>query len=324
LLSDHYQLLRSCKRIGLFDSGVGGLSVLRKLTNLSSLPASAETTVSKVFVYLGDTARFPYGNRTASEIIVFVNQIIHWLVDQGVDGIVIACNTSNALALDVAREISPVPIFDIIGPTASYLASLDQKVGILSTKSTSTSRAYSKAIAAINPTMEVVEIGCPDLVPLVENGKIFHSTTKEALRPYVDTLLRADVKALVLGCTHFPFLSGPLRELIDQQIAIVDPADILVGQLNTEADATMGELNQDNHYKIFVTGDRHQFEQTAKMCLGYPIATSISLTLDELCSSHSNRKVKEREAVSIADVETTKPNSSPNESLVALSSVGNS
>lgn len=284
LLTDHFRNLKSCKKIGLFDSGIGGLSVLRKLTNLSYGLAGTlanEKTAERQFVYLGDTARFPYGNRPASEIVAFVMEIIDWLVAQDVDGILIACNTSTALALEAARHVSAVPVFDIIEPTAIYLASLDKKIGILSTASTSTSRAYSKAISALNPEAEIIEIGCPDLVPLVEHGKIFDRTAKTVLKPYVERLLNENVSALVLGCTHFPFLMQPLKELVDDRIAIIDPAEILAIFLRTSNNSSINGVNTD-HCSIFVTGNQSQFEQAASLCLGHPLYTAGSVTIDEL------------------------------------------
>jgi glutamate racemase len=307
LSSLDYQRLKTARRIGLFDSGVGGLTVLDKLKNLSLIPASPEadcdngraTTQARQFVYLGDTARCPYGNRPPKEIITFVTEIIDWLSTKQVDAIVVACNTSASLALPTARLRSSVPIYDLITPTAEHLASLGAKVGVMATASTAASRAFSRSICAICPDLEVVEIACPDLVPIVEKGEVSSSSTLACLRKYADQLLKEKVEALVFGCTHFPFLQEPLARLLSNDMLFVDPAKILfdlldepmAGSLAEEETQQESQQESSANSAIYVTGDKGEFSRVARICLGYSPGTVYGISVEELTNSSVPDKV---------------------------------
>ena len=277
--------LRTCKKIGLFDSGLGGLSVLRKLADLSSAGTPISTEVQPIrtrqFFYLGDTARCPYGDRNSSEIVSFVHEIISWLTISGAEAIVMACNTSAATSLEAARKISDLPIFDLITPTAQTVAELGLKVGVMATASTIRSKAFSKSIHSFAPQLPVVEMACPDLVPLVESGRISEDATISILKGYIDKMQKEGVEALILGCTHFPFFVPILRELVKDQMLIVDPAQVL-------ADLVYGDDVRtpfNDACKIFVTGDAFQFARTAEICLGYNIGTISSVNVEEVVGS---------------------------------------
>ncbi len=254
--------------IGLFDSGVGGLSVLRQL---EKLPPTADGRQYR-FVYVGDTARCPYGNRDAREVDQFVEEIIGWLLMHQADHIVMACNTSAALSLDHAKRVSPVPVHNLIFPTARYLANRYKKVGVLATYSTIKSRAFSRAVRALNPSVEVIEIACPDLVPLVESGFIEGEQTAHVLSKYANQLRKDSVEAVVLGCTHFPFLQNALSDLLPASIELVDPARMLLAELDSRLHVDAGYDNftpaPAQHKKLFVTGDTHSFTEAAATCLG--------------------------------------------------------
>ncbi len=257
--------LSSCKRIGLFDSGLGGLSVLRRLAELPD-------PTSRTFVYVGDTARCPYGNRPAEEISLFVEQIVRWLLSQNVDSIVMACNTSAAISKAAALAISTVPVFDLIGPTAAVLANQNalskanvqgkpNKFGIMATAATVRTKAFSNAIWALDPTADVIEYACPDLVPIVESGRIESSQSQATLLNYIEHLLADQVTDVVLGCTHFPFLRGQLERLAEGRLTFIDPAQILSGTFSHDHQA---EYTCD----LRVTGDPELFEYSARICLG--------------------------------------------------------
>jgi glutamate racemase len=194
-----HEILHGCSRVGLFDSGVGGLSVLRQLQTFA---ASGGQDIN--FVYFGDTARCPYGNRTAGEISAYVHEIISWLNRQNVDAIVMACNTSAALAHESACASTTVPILDLISPTASYAIQSATKIGVMATASTVRSKAFSKAIQSLNPALEVIEVGCPELVPIVESGRFEDPATSVILSRYIKEFQDQEIDALILGCTHFP------------------------------------------------------------------------------------------------------------------------
>jgi glutamate racemase len=277
--------LRACKKIGLFDSGIGGLSVLRKLADLSSnaLPVNSEVQPirTRQFFYLGDTARCPYGDRSNSEIVSFVNEIISWLTISGAEAIVMACNTSAATSLESARKTFDLPIFDLITPTAHKVADLGLKVGVMATASTIRSKAFSKSIHALSPQLPVVEMACPDLVPLVESGKISEDATISILKGYIEKLRREGVEALILGCTHFPFFAPVLKTLVKDQMILIDPAQVLADLVY--ADDVRVPFN--DSCKLFVTGDAFQFAQTAEICLGYNIGTISSVNVEEVVGS---------------------------------------
>lgn len=272
--------------IGLFDSGVGGLSVLRQLESHFTTCAAAE---SYRFIYLGDTARLPYGNRPSQEIKTFVEEIVAWLSDKGADQIVMACNTSAALAYSVAASQAKVPVFDLISPTAEHLAKSmhgKQKIGVLATNSTAKSQAFSKAIKEFTNDLEVLEIGCPELVGIVESGQINTETTKKTLSKYAAQLEKFGADSVVLGCTHYPFLAGPLSSLLPEHVQLVDPAALMVRSLSKDNvqpkshndDLPTAEITKE----LYVTGPLADFAASAETCLGYGPGTIYGITVGEL------------------------------------------
>jgi glutamate racemase len=286
------QVLKGCSKIGLFDSGVGGLSVLREL---QSYAASSGRNIE--FVYVGDTARCPYGNRPTEEIRLFVEEIVLWLNEQSVDSVIMACNTSAALALPFAKQVSNVPVLDLIGPTASTVLNHATRIGVMATAATVRSRAFSRAFTALNDAAEIVELGCPDLVPIIEAGNIDKPETVPVVRKYVDALKEAKVNAIILGCTHFPFLRKLIQELAGDDIYIIDPAESLTtgstGVLKrflTEMNSDLA-LNQDLSLNtdFYVTGSLAQFNNAASKCLAQTVNASQHLSLNELAGTHARR-----------------------------------
>jgi glutamate racemase len=269
--------------IGLFDSGVGGLSVLKQLER-AAVNASAYKRYR--FVYLGDTARCPYGNREAAEIVEFVYQIGDWLLSRGVDSIVMACNTSAACAADEARERFSIPVHDLITPTAEHVASLGVKTAVLATAGTVQRRAFSTAIAACNPKVEVLEIACPDLVPIIERGAMEEPETLDVLWKYVRELRAQNVKAVIFGCTHYPFLRAQMEQLLPDTL-LIDPAEQLVRALNCSDNDVFGELSSDRKNEVikelFVTGCPETFTSTAEICLRQNPGTACGISVEDLC-----------------------------------------
>jgi len=260
-------------RFGLFDSGVGGLSVFRRLHQLASVCPERQFE----FVYVGDTARCPYGNRPAKEIQQFVTQIIAFLANKDVDHVVMACNTSAAVSLDHARKVSPIPVHDIISPAARYVAQNFRRVGVLATQGTANSRAFSRHIGYHAPDVQVTEVGCPKLVPLVESGDLYSDRAKSILIEYTSRMEENEVEAIILGCTHFPFLRKALRDLLPASVALIDPAELLIRQiavdlgLNLPTDMPadqVAELQCHHNSTFFTTGSASAFAQTAAICLG--------------------------------------------------------
>ena len=206
--------------VGLFDSGLGGLTVLRQV--LARYPHSP-------CLYLGDTARVPYGTRSPAEIRAIAAEVVHWLRRQGVGVLVMACNTSNALALDVAVAEAGVPVVGLIDSVAARLDS--ERVGVLATPATAASGAYSRAIHASRPHARVHEVGCPAFVPLIEAGELESAALEAAARRYLAPLLEAGVDTVVLGCTHYPMLRPLLTSLLPPEVQLVDPAEAAVQRL---------------------------------------------------------------------------------------------
>ena len=211
--------------LGLFDSGVGGLTVLRRVL---------ERHGSVQCVYLGDTARVPYGTRSVDDIRAIASEVVAWLRDQQVTTVVMACNTTNALARDVAEGQAGVPVVGLIGVASSMVR--EQRVGVLATPATVASSAYKASIQALHPNTEVVEQACPAFVPLIESGSLGSADLWEAARTYLKPLLERSVQSIVLGCTHYPMLVPMLRQLIPSDVALIDPAIGVAQQL----DAVLG------------------------------------------------------------------------------------
>lgn len=204
--------------IGIFDSGVGGLTVTGAIFH--ALPR--ESTI-----YFGDTARVPYGPKSPEVVRRYSLEILHWLVGQGVKLVTIACNTSTAHALEALKAESPVPVIGVIEPgsRAAVKASRTGRIGVIGTAGTIASGAYTRAIQALRPEAQVTGVACPLFVPFVEEGWFDHPATELVAREYVAPLLAAKVDALVLGCTHYPLLKPLLARVMGPEVALIDSAE---------------------------------------------------------------------------------------------------
>ncbi len=213
--------------IGVFDSGVGGLTVVAALER--RLPGES-------IVYLGDTARLPYGSKSASTVSRYTRRNLDFLEDRGVKAAVVACNTASALALDeLDREL---PVFGVIEPGAARAVEVTRgRVGVIATASTVRSDAYQRAIHAADPEVEVISQACPLFVPLVEEGWQDDPIALEVARRYLAPLLERDIDTLVLGCTHYPLLERTLRAVVGEGVTLVDSA-------RATADTVAGELDR--------------------------------------------------------------------------------
>ena len=208
----------SSRPIGVFDSGIGGLTVVAALQR--TLPAEK-------ILYLGDTARVPYGGKSPETVTRYSKEISDLLVAEGAKMIVVACNTASALAVHSLSLSYPVPLVGVIEPgaAAAVLATRNGRIGVIGTRATIGSDAYGKAIRALNPDVNVTAIACPLLVPLIEEGLLDDEVTRTILRRYLDPLLRAGIDTLVLGCTHYPLLKRVIARLCGKQITLVDSAE---------------------------------------------------------------------------------------------------
>jgi glutamate racemase len=204
--------------IGIFDSGIGGLTVARAL--FEQLPG--ESTV-----YFGDTARVPYGPKSPETVRRYSLEILRWLLEQRVKAVVIACNTSTAHALETLQRESPVPVIGVIEPGAVAAASAagERPIGVIGTAGTIASNAYAKAIRRAHPEARVEQRACPLFVPLVEEGWFDHPAADLIAREYLAPLTAADVGTLVLGCTHYPLLKPLLQRVMGSGVRLIDSGE---------------------------------------------------------------------------------------------------
>lgn len=249
--------------IGVFDSGVGGLTVVRQLHR--RLPGED-------ILYLGDTARVPYGTKSASTIQRFAAEDAAFLLGRGVKALVIACNTASALAIESLRKQSPVPVFGVIEPgaRAAVAVSPGQRIGVIATSSTIRSGAYERAIRQASARAEVFGKACPLLVPLVEEGWLSHVVTDAVLREYLSPLTGRRIDTLVLGCTHYPLLKPAVRKLCGKEITLVDSAESCAVEVS-RALAEMGLLavrrRRAGVIRPFVTDEPDRFSALSRRFL---------------------------------------------------------
>ncbi|CAN5661754.1 hypothetical protein BH23CHL7_BH23CHL7_14360 [soil metagenome] len=260
--------------IGLFDSGVGGLTVLREVVR--RLPA--ESTI-----YLGDNARAPYGPRTDEEVKRFSAECLDELAARDVKAIVVACNTSSAIALPELRLRYPVPILGVVRPgaAAAALATRTRRVGVIATTATVRSRAYFQAIKDEDPFIDVVELATPELVPLVEAGQLdgpqVERVVGRSIAPLLDNTLRPDT--LLLGCTHYPLLAPLIERLMGPDVAVIDSARSTASALahllevhglaaaGADGTAERNGASPATHVQL-TTGDVGAFENIAQRLFG--------------------------------------------------------
>ena len=202
------------KPIGIFDSGVGGLTVLKKLNKI--LP-------NEKFVYFGDTAHVPYGNKSKKTIIKYCKEIVHFLESKEVKLIIVACNTASSTALDVLQKHSKTPLIDVVMPSIIKATKTTQnkKIGILGTKTTVDSQKYQKEIKKINNKIQTYPQACPLLVPIIEEALLNHQIVKEAINFYLSKM-HPDIDTLILGCTHYPLIKNLISKSIKNTTRVVD------------------------------------------------------------------------------------------------------
>ena len=207
----------SSRPIGVFDSGIGGLTVVAEL--MRQLPAES-------ILYFGDTARLPYGPKSPETVLRYSREISRFLIDEGIKALVVACNTATAHALPALRNELPVPVIGVIEPgaRAAVSAASGATVGVIGTRGTIASGAYATAIAALDPKLKVVAEPCPLFVPLVEEGWMNSDAAELIAREYMKPFLASDVHTLVLGCTHYPLLKPLLRRVLGPTVQLIDSA----------------------------------------------------------------------------------------------------
>lgn len=250
--------------IGLFDSGIGGLTVVKAL--LEKAPKAD-------FVYLGDTARYPYGNKSQETVERYAKEDAEYVIKQGAQLIIVACNTASSLALPKLQETFPnIPFIGVVKPAAqAAAASGSHKIGVIGTRATVNSGIYEKVINKYAPSAEIMQRACPLFVPLVEEGLLDDQVTKTMVKRYLMPLRQANVNALILGCTHYPFLKPLIQRFMGKKVKVIDSAGTVIQQ-------AMG-----NYPDLFLAQD------DPKQTIAF---TETSLASDQVASRWLGRQVK--------------------------------
>ena len=265
--------------IGVFDSGVGGLTVAREI--MRNLP-------DERIVYFGDTARVPYGSKSQETVIRYSRQIVRFLQTQHVKAIVIACNTASALALDAIEGELDIPILGVLRPGAKVAAETtkNKRVGVIATESTIRSGMYGRYIKAHDPEITVYGKACPLFVPLVEEGWLKDPVTEEVARRYLKELLEKDIDSLILGCTHYPLIRSLMRKIVGEKVQLVNPAyetALELGRLLArEGLANDGGTDcAGEKYQFFVSDAAEKFAEFANSILPYDVKKTKQINIEE-------------------------------------------
>lgn len=264
--------------IGVFDSGVGGLTVAREI--MRNLP-------NEKIVYFGDTARVPYGSKSKETVLRYSRQIVRFLQTQEVKAIVIACNTASAMALNEIQQEIEIPIIGVVRPgvKAAVKTTKNKRIGVIGTAATVGTHIYRELIQGINPQIEVLEKSCPLLCPLVEEGWLKDPITDEVLRRYLEPLLEEGIDSLIMGCTHYPLLRSAMKRMVGEPVNLVNPAyetALSLGELlNVHGIANQGHKEEEFPYRFFVSDMAERFTQFASTILPFDVRTTQKVNIEE-------------------------------------------
>lgn len=271
--------LRKDAPIGVFDSGVGGLTVAREI--MRQIP-------NEKIVYFGDTARVPYGSKSQETVTRYSKQIVRFLQTHEVKTIVVACNTASAYALDALEKEIDIPIIGVVKPGAKVASEVTKngKIGVIATEATIGSQIYSKYIKEINKDVTIYGKACPLFVPLVEEGLLKDPVTDEIARRYLAELIDIDIDTLILGCTHYPLIRSTLGRIIGEKVTLVNPAyetaielkNLLVEKdLLNEEPPKLGE----NQYQFYVSDGAEKFKRFANSIIKYGILSAKTINIEQ-------------------------------------------
>jgi glutamate racemase len=253
--------------IGVFDSGIGGLTVVRAL--MAGLPFEN-------IIYFGDTARVPYGVKSVETIALYARQITEFLLQQGVKLLIVACNTMAAVAHQAIMQLSPVPVLDVIdaGARSAVAMTHTKRVGVIGTPATINSNAYNRAIHKLDPEIRIFSQTCPLFVPLVEEGWLDHPVTRLTAKEYLRPVMEQAVDTLVLGCTHYPLLKTLLQEIVGHRIQLVDSAEAMADQTAAmlEHHHLGNRQSGPPQYRYYVTDVPYRFQSIGESFLGQKLA----------------------------------------------------
>jgi glutamate racemase len=257
--------------IGVFDSGIGGLTVLKEL--VASLPAED-------FIYLGDTARLPYGTKTREVIVRYSRENTEFLLAKGIKLLVIACNTSSAVALEEISRATIVPVIGVVEPgaRAAAKASRSGKIGVIATEATIASGAYTRAIQQVRPGAEIYTRACPLLVPLVEEGFLDNEIAEKTVEYYLGSLKASGIDTLLLGCTHYPLLRDLFRRVLGAGVKIIDSATATAESVAEQLrELGLVRKNSRGEQSFFVTETPDRFIRVGRLFIGPQVESAVRI-----------------------------------------------
>ena len=257
--------------IGVFDSGIGGLTVLKALTD--AIPGED-------FIYLGDTARLPYGTKSNEVIIRYSKENTEFLLAKGIKMLVVACNTSSAVALDAIASDTMVPVIGVIEPgaRAAVKASRNGKIGVIGTEATIASGAYTRAIQRLGRRSEIYTRACPLLVPLAEEGWIDNEVAERTVAHYLESLKQSGIDTLLLGCTHYPLLRAMFAQVLGASVRIVDSATATAVEVGDRLRTLrLAKRGADGSQSFFVTETPDRFVRVGRRFLGPQVESAVRI-----------------------------------------------
>ena len=260
--------------IGVFDSGIGGLTVAREI--MRQIPG-------ETIIYFGDTARVPYGNKSKKTIITYSRQIVRFLQTKDVKAIVIACNTASAFALEaVAKEVS-IPVIGVVKPGAKVAAKATKNgnIGIIGTEGTINSGIYNSYLSEINQGVKVYGKACPLFVPLVEEGWLTDPITVEVAKRYMNDLLAYDIDTLVLGCTHYPLIRNIIGSIVGDKVTMVNPAfETAIELRQVLINEGIESIGMPGEHKFYVSDGAEKFKKFANTILPCEVVETEDINLE--------------------------------------------
>lgn len=266
--------MNDTRPIGVLDSGVGGLTVVRSL--VQQLPGED-------YIYFGDTVHIPYGNKSRDELFQYASAIIAFLLEQDVKAIVVACGTTSSITLPEMELTCPVPLLGVVksGARSAIRASRNGKIGIIATQASINSGSYGKTIKEMAETFQVFPMACPGFVPLVESGQLDGPEVEEAVKEYILPLMDNGIDTLVMGCTHYPFLATTIKRYVGSDVTLVDPALETINELSM----LLMEKQIVNQQSIgigeyFVSSSEQSFQRVGSLLLGNVIQKVNRISLD--------------------------------------------
>lgn len=262
--------------IGVFDSGVGGLTVVKSM--LDELPHES-------IVYFGDTAHVPYGSKTEQQLMSYARNILAYFMARHVKAVVVACGTHSSVTLPHIHNDYEFPLLGVLkaGARSAVKITANRRIGVAATYASVKSGAYTREIKALQPDAQVFEVACPRFVPLVESGQLDGAETQDAVREYIGPLVEQGIDTLILGCTHYPFLSPVIKEYVGAQATLIDPSQATIEELKVVLDGQqlLRKSSTVPEREFLVSGNNESFFTVGKLLIGNVIQRVDQIFIEE-------------------------------------------